>query len=49
MKRLIVTILTTALLVAIVATPYYRVNSPKFSASFSVLGNQNNNTVISTQ
>ena len=49
MKKIVAAILTVAFLVAIVATPSYKVNSPSFKVGSSVYGNQNSSGDIFTQ
>lgn len=49
MKKLIATILTAAFLVAIVATPSYKVNSPSFSGNFTINGNKSSTGTVITQ
>ncbi len=49
MKKLIATILTVAFLVAIVATPRYKVSTPMLNFGTTTRGNQNNSGAIFTQ
>lgn len=49
MKKLIATILTAAFIVAIVATPGYKVNSPTFKVGSTISGKQSYTGGIFTQ
>ena len=49
MKKLIATVLTVAFLVAIVATPRYKVSTPMVNFGVTTQSNRNNSGAIFTQ